>query len=667
MNKEFLHCLRIQFPPNHYEDERIAEVVSYCKEYGFNNVMLFINAEEYNVGHMTIEEAKPWLKTMKKAKAALQEAGISVSLNPWMELGHTDRCRVLKEGQNFTAMVDFDGRKSDITACPLCENWKKYFFEFYTYLIKEIEPDTVWVEDDFRIHNHGDLHYGGCFCDLHMKAYNERLGTNYTREEFIDRLFRKTPEKRVKKAWLDVSRECMASLAEEIGKLVADLGLGTKVALMSSVHSMHALEGRDWHRIHKGFAAGGPKINRLHLPCYDEISAKQYYVSFNRVPFHCRALLPKDTIIYPELENGAFSTFAKEAKFLQFQLESAIPLCIEGMTYDIYDFVGNGIVHHFKYGEAVKEITPYLNGVLNLRLQYDTLEGMILPIDEKTVYKQDKKIRSFYDFFPDESTFNAYMVSLGITSKPSVKKSFEGKVVALGGGNAYNFTKEQLVDLFAKNYVVIDGGAARILIDKGMGYLFGATAYETYYREHNVHSYEQVKDGVLINGKKGYRATAFAKSGDYIKIQYEDESGAQSFVYDYLGNKVGVGAMDSGRCFVIPYVINETLVEQYHDLRTTLLKNFMQKSKAKLVYTDHAGVYAYLYQQTSKQILIIVNSTEEDFATTDLRFQGVSFDKIFAINRADGKKKRVKFTQNGESVSIATENKHLSTQTFILQ
>ena len=61
-----------------------------------------------------------------------------------------------------------------------------------------------------------------------MKAYNERLGTNYTREEFIDRLFRKTPEKRVKKAWLDVSRECMASLAEEIGKLVADIARETQ-------------------------------------------------------------------------------------------------------------------------------------------------------------------------------------------------------------------------------------------------------------------------------------------------------------------------------------------------------------------------------------------------------------------------------------------------------
>lgn len=68
MRKEFLHCLRIQFPPNHHEDERIEEVVEFCQKFGFKNVMLFINAEEYHVGHMTKEEALPWLKTIKKQK-----------------------------------------------------------------------------------------------------------------------------------------------------------------------------------------------------------------------------------------------------------------------------------------------------------------------------------------------------------------------------------------------------------------------------------------------------------------------------------------------------------------------------------------------------------------------------------------------------------------------
>lgn len=71
--------MRIRFYLGHYEDERIQDVVEFCVKYGFKNVMLFINAEEYNVGHMTVEEAKPWVKTMKKARAVLQEKGISVS------------------------------------------------------------------------------------------------------------------------------------------------------------------------------------------------------------------------------------------------------------------------------------------------------------------------------------------------------------------------------------------------------------------------------------------------------------------------------------------------------------------------------------------------------------------------------------------------------------
>lgn len=666
MKKQFLHCLRIQFYPKHYEDERIAEVVDYCVKYGFKNVMLFINAEEYHVGHMTIEEAKPWLETMKKAKAALVEKGISVSLNPWIELGHLDRCRTLKDGQNFTTQVDYDGNSCKLVVCPLCENWKKYFLEFYQYIIKELDPDTVWVEDDFRLHNHGDLKFGGCFCDLHMKKYNARLGTNYTREEFTDRLFRKKPEKRVKRAWLDVNRECMASLAEDIGRTVEKLGLGTKVGLMSSMHEQHALEGRDWHRLHKGLAAGGDIINRLHLPCYDEGSAKKYYFGFNRLPFHCRALLPKKTIVYPELENGSFSTFTKEARFLQFQLESAIPLCIDGMTYDIYDFVGNGIAANFRYGEAIKEITPYLDGVTRLGLKYNSLEGIVLPIDEKTVYKRNAKITCFDDLRPDESYFNAYLSSLGITTKASVKKSFHGKIVALGGGNAYNFTAAQLEALFKDNFVVVDGGAARILIDRGLGRLIGAKGYRTYIGEHDVHSYEEVKNGISINGKKGYRVTALEKAGDYVKIDYVDESGAQSFVYDYLGNKFGVGDMDGGSYFVIPYVINCIKLEQYNDLRTTLLKMFLRKSDAPLVFTNHAGVCAYLYERRNDRVLIVVNSTEEDFATTELELRNIDVTKISTIDRKSGKKRHVEFERVGDKYIIKTENGHLTTQTFVL-
>ena len=666
MKKEFLNCLRIQICPGFHEDERIAGVIEHCKKYGFNNVMVFINTEEFNYGHMTKEEAKPWLETIKKTKKILLENGISFSLNPWMELGHLDRCRPLKPDQKFTTQIDYDGNECTLVACPLCENWKEYFLDFYTYIIKETDPDTVWIEDDFRLHNHGDLKFGGCFCDLHMKKYNEKLGTNYTREEFTDRLFRKNPDKRVRKAWLDVNREGMVALANDIGKAIADLGLNTKVGLMSSMHQKHALEGRDWHGLQKGLAQDGPIIDRLHLPCYHEISGKEYYLEFNRIPYICRELLPKGTIIYPELELGSFTTFTKDPRFLRFQLESAIPLCIDGMTYNMYDFVGNGVLDWLGYGPAIKEVTPYLNGVLNLNLDYQSISGVILPIDEKTAYKRNAEIKCFDDLYPDESMFGAYLSSIGINTKVSSKKKFKGEIVALGCGNAYNFTKSQLEDLFKNNYVIVEGGAALILVERGLGYLINAKNAKKCWAEHDVYSYEEVAGDKEIYGLKNYRCTTFAKSGDYVNIEYDKKVEEKSFVYDYLGNKFGIGDVDGGNFFVIPYVINERHLEQYNTLRTTLLKDFIKKTENQIILTNYAGVYAYLFKKRNKDILIVVNSTEMDFDTTNLEIRNIDFNKVSCISRKTGKKRPVKFTKSGNDYKFMTKCEHLTTQTFIL-
>ena len=160
--------------------------------------------------------------------------------------------------------------------------------------------------------------------------------------------------------------------------------------------------------------------------------------------------------------------------------------------------------------------------------------------------------------------------------------------------------------------------------------------------------------------------TAFGKAGDYVKISYKDESGAQSFVYDYLDNKIGVGDMDGGNYFVIPYVINGMYFEQYHDLRTTLLKTFLRKSGVELVLTNHAGVYVYLYKQHNKKVLIIINSTEEDFEATELELQNVKFTQIYAINRKSGGRRYVKYERQGHKLIIKTRNEHLTSQTLLL-
>ncbi len=665
--KEFENILRLQIVPNLYEEERVSGIIAYCLQYGFQHVMLFINAEDYFVGHMTIDEAKPWVEAIQRTKKRLVENGIKVSLNPWIEFGHLDRGRTLKEGQNFTTMTDYDGTQCALVACPLCENWRTYYKEFYQYLIREIEPDTIWVEDDFRLHNHGHLKYGGCFCDLHMQRYNEKLGTAYSREEFTDLLFRKTCDGQVRNAWLDVSRETMNDLAEFLGKTVKEVGLNTKVGLMSSAQVRHSMEARDWYAVHKGLAQGGEMINRLHLPCYMEISAKEYYLFFNMYPYVCRAYLPKETIVLPELENSAFSTFSKDARFLRFQVESAIPLCIDGMTYDIYDFCGNGINEGFGYGETLHGIMPYLNGVLNLGLEYDKAEGIILPADPNEVYNRKAVTGNFMSYSPDEYYFGAYLASLGLNTKVSTEKSFKGQIVALCNSAVYNFTKEQLIDLFANNYVILDGSAVIRLMRLGLEKLICAKSYKEHWAEKDVQAYEQAADGVEINGKKAIRS-AVRRVGHYVEIEYDENVVAKSYVYDYHGNVMGYGDAEGENFLVIPYIIDEILYEQWNDLRTSMVRNFVYKTtKNPIVSTEYSGVYAYLYATNAKKAVILVNTTVGNFTEIKFKAIGLEVKGISLIDKNTGALRKANFAVNGDEIVVFEPFEYLSTQTLILE
>jgi hypothetical protein len=129
---------------------------------------------------------------------------------------------------------------------------------------------------------------------------------------------------------------------------------------------------------------------------------------------------------------------------------------------------------------------------------------------------------------------------------------------------------------------------------------------------------------------------------------------------------MGVGAYQTEKYFVLPYIVDAIFPEQYHDLRTTLLRGFLQTTNTRLVLSNYAGVCTYLYRQARKWVLIVVNSTESDFETTDLQIQNLPFSKICTIHRKNGRKMSVKYTQENGVYKLQTKNEHLSTQTFLL-
>ena len=661
---KFQNCLRIQITPDEYANERIQRLVSHCKKFGFTNVMFLTTAEEWFLGHVTIEEIKPWVEVIKDASVLLRKNGIGVSLHHWIGVGHLDRGIGLKPGQNFTTMVDFNGKRSVSVACPLDEEWQKHFRKLLGYLVGEIQPDYYWVEDDFRLHNHAPLEWGGCFCEKHIEKFNAKLGAKYTREEFCAKAFEKGEATKERKAWLDCSRETMLDYAALIYGIVKEANASTEIALMTSTPVEHCLEARDWAGLFKIFSGGGDKLNRIHLPGYFERSGKDYMYDFNAISMAIRAFSPVDTKILPELENGSINLFRKNARFLGFQLESAIPLCLSGMTYNIYDPVSNGTVEEFGYAGEIKRLTPYMQAVTDTGVRFSDMRGVVVPIDEKIAYK--KKIQNnFYDLRTNLFNTAAYVSALGLSFRYSKEKTFKNETVFLFGDAAYIFTDEELRELFKNNCVIVDGGAALLLKERGLLSLIGATDATLYRSESGNQIYEQIAGDEEIFGIKGFRASCRAAAGDYVKIDYEQNVEILSHVYKADGTITWNGFAQGENFLVNPFVVNKMLHTQFSDLRSYFVAGFAEEKTNVLLNSRFEGVNPYLYKGEKESVVMLVNGTLENFEKTEFFIKGVTFDTIISVDK-DGKEREAEYERTGDTVCVERPLPYMSTVTFKL-
>lgn len=663
---EFQNCLRIQITPDEYANERIERLVACCKKYGYTNVMFLTTAEEFFLGHITPEEIKPWTDVIKKASALLRENGISIGLHHWIGVGHIDRGIPLKENQNFTTMVDFNGRRSVSVACPLDEVWQKHFENLLGFLIAEIKPDYYWIEDDFRLHNHLPLEWGGCFCEKHIAEFNKLLGTNYTREEFCEKAFAKGEPTKERKAWLDISKKTMLDFAALIKKTIKTANPSTDVALMTSAPEQHCLEARDWAALYGILSGENQKLNRIHLPGYFERSGKDYMYDFNAISMAIRKFSPPDTEILPELENGSANLYRKNAKYLGFQLESSIPLCLSGMTYNIYDPVGNGPVEEFGYSAEVKRLTPYMQAVMNSGARFCEMEGVVIPIDEKIAYSK-KITKNFYDLKTNLFNTAAYASALGLAYQYSTDKKFSGKLIFLFGDAVYIFTDDQLTDLFANNNVIVDGGAVMLLKERGLLHLIGAVDAEIYRAETGNQIYEQISGDTKIFGVSGLRASCRVAAGDFVKIEYENENYPEILSRVYKADRtLGWNSFAKGKNFLVnPFVINKLLHTQFAELRRYFVTEFV-KEKAEIVLdSEFGGINPYLYCGENTATIMLVNATLENFQTTEFYLKGIEFDKISVIGK-DGALHNAQFTKNGNNITVQYPLEYMSTTTLIL-
>jgi hypothetical protein len=609
---EFTYILRFAVQPGHHENNRLEGLADFCLKARIDDVMFFIDCEELSQGHLTVPETRLWLNVIERGKALLEPLGITTSINPWPTLLHGDRGRALKKGQNFNLMVDPYGNKAGAVACPLCDEWRNYITEIYA-CYASLKPNMLWVEDDFRLHNHGPLVWGGCFCDTHMEEYSKRAGKKLSREEFVEGILKPGKPHPYRKIWLDTSRDIMVEDAELIGKAVHTVSPETKVGLMSSGPSVHCAEGRDWKGILDGFAGSTTAVNRPHLPAYNECTPQNYLRDFSSVSTHTCAMIPKYTEIYPELESFPHTRFSKSKTLTRFQLDTSLILGADGITLNIFDMMGNGIMLKEGYQDVLAMSKNFLNCVKQLGLKGGSREGVKILTSPRSSYTiQTETGKSMEDLYPQETFWSSLLSCFGIANTFSLETDHKDEVLAVSGQYLRNLSKLEIKNLFENNFVLLDGEAAYTLFDLGFGELAGIRSAEWHKMDSGFQAFEQVSDKKIYCGIEEARISAQAVTGDFVKFDYSGNIVLKTMVKNPFSDTVAAGMAEfEGRVLILPYGhFKDSYQSHLNPVRQEIIQDALVKAKIGRCPTFIKGepyVAVHQYGFGDKKVAIICN------------------------------------------------------------
>lgn len=491
---DFRYILRYYIDPGYEEDTRIAELIDFCKNSSIKEVMLFFNPEEVNNGHITLDEIAPWLDMAKKIKAALSANGIALSINPWETLLHSPRGRKLKPGQNFRLMVGESGKDNGVTVCPLCQNWQAYICELWAHVAKVLQPDAMWIEDDWRLHNHGRvLGWGGCFCDEHLRIFSERAGVSQvSREELISKVYGAGAVHPWRKIWFDLNGESMLPPVRALRQAVTTVSPRTRIALMCGGTDINSLEGRNWHALQEAAGFAPAFQVRPTMSPYTEVrSMMQYPVPARMIV----AALKRPLEICPELETGPrHGIYSKSSTFAGWQLEQCATFGANAITINHFDMLGCGTCTAPDFDKMLKAKYPRLCAVSKLALDDDNSVGaniLFSPEVSRFVEAEKPGINRLNN---RSHEWGNVAEILGFSHRYTTRVEAPSKQPVLVSGQTLNaFNDDDIRKLLSGN-VILDAVSAVGLIKRGFENFLGVKDPVRHYHNVSAFSYEEITE-----------------------------------------------------------------------------------------------------------------------------------------------------------------------------
>ncbi len=526
--------LRIQLRPGPDIQERASALARFCVEHEIEEAVFFVDAETANNGFLSDGETEEWFAALGVAKGAMDGAGVRSSLNPWYTVLHTDRGRHQPEGWAFTPMVSPTGEAARAVASLACPRWREYVARLYGRLA-ELGFRVVWIEDDFRYHNHAPLTWGGDFSAAMLGRFAAKIGREVAREELVAAILRPGEPHPWRALWLETWREAQIEAAQVIRDAAVGACPDTLVGLMSSHPTSHSAEGRDWAALFRSMANRGRTVHRPHFAGYQD-SARGDLARSSFMLDYQKELRPTDLEIEvtPELENYPMTPFSKSDTVTWGQMALAQVHGAGAQMLDIFSFEVHHIADEPWVGAFLDRVRPGLDALAARFPDSLSSSGVgVLWRPDASLHVRTVAGRSMTELHVPLTPAAEILQTLGIAVQAR-----PGAVNCLWGQAAWACAEDDLLR-FLGGGLWLDAEAAAILQQRGLGAYLPAVHRHWWQREEMNYSVERPADRAA--GLEPHIAMSVNSFERVACLELSDGAAAWSTLCDPRDRRLGVG------------------------------------------------------------------------------------------------------------------------------
>lgn len=239
-------------------DEYINSYIEHIKKHKGSCDEVWL-ATQY--GFPSLKKHEESMKKLKSAAEKFRSAGITVSLQLSNSIGHgqymssRDCSGLVYNGSPVEKMVGHDGTVADYCFCWRGKNFENYLLrELEIYA--QIQPECIWVDDDFRASNHAPVTFG-CFCDNCISKFNEEYSYNFDRKNLVKEFI--YGDIKVREDYIKFMRAGLGELMYKMGSAVHKISPDTAFGLQYAAHGAYTGYGYE-------FIFGAMKKSTGHTP-----------------------------------------------------------------------------------------------------------------------------------------------------------------------------------------------------------------------------------------------------------------------------------------------------------------------------------------------------------------------------------------------------------------